>query len=986
MRHAICALTIAILIFGGRIVSAQGTTGTITGRALDSQGLPVPGVTVTATGPQGAKTAVTDSDGRFSFPFITPGTYAVRMELQGFKTIEQGNVVVKLGQTVDLPLKLEVGGMNERVTVTAAPPLIDSTSTTAGAVISSDMLERVPVGRRISDTLYLAPGVSSGGSVGQANPSMSGGSGLENQYVIDGVNVTNQGYGALGSYSIVFGSLGNATPFDFIKDVEIKTAGYEAEYGQSTGGVVNVVTKSGSNDLRGSLFGYSQPDKTEGTWTQVQTPNGTVQTLGTHTYDGGAEGGGPIVRGRAFFFGAIDPSRDVRTFEAPADFPLLSLGGVDRIRDSVTYAAKGTVQLNGINRLEVSFFGDPSKGLMGPQRSSALLNQTTAGFSSLTYGGHNQTVRYEGAPVKNFLVEAFYARAENKIAETPSVDSWQVTDFTVRPNVTTGGIGFYEPGNRSVNQQASVKATNLIGGHQIKYGFEYNHANWQQFSNYTGPTFTAPNGQQTATGATISVISDPTYGQIYRVTRARFTPGPTTTQNYETFFVQDVWRVGNRLTINPGLRYEQQTLNGDVITGFQLKNNWAPRVGATYDPTGDGKTKIYGNWGRFYSRMPNDLAARALSAEVSITRADYFDAGLTQAIPDGTLAGGQSTHLALSGAAAGDTIDPNTKMSYIDEFVVGFEREIMPNTSFGARWIHRRTGRVLEDVANCPLVGYFLDSTSDACSSVQYILTNPSSSTPINPAAVAADPDLAGVSFADPVHKYDAVEITLNRRLSNHWSALASYRWSRLRGNFEGFYRDDNGQSDPGISSLYDFPQNDPTYTSIGVPQFGFEGDIRYLGDPNGILPLDRPHQIKLVGNYMWRDLNVGVALNAGSGAPLTPLTTNPYYTNGGEIPTAPRGSGIQTVDGFKTRTPFQSDFDLQAAYDFKLGGNRRLTVLADIFNLFNQQIVTNYDNFTSLSFGAGPNPNLGYPVSEILAGPQYQTPRVVRFGARFMF
>src|SRR5581483_3395547 len=280
------------------------------------------------------------------------------------------------------------------------------------------------------------------------------------------------------------------------------------------------------------------------------------------------------------------------------------------------------------------------------------------------------------------------------------------TDFTVRPNVTTGGIGFYEPGNRSVNQQASVKATNLIGGHQIKYGFEYNHANWQQFSNYTGPTFTAPNGQQTATGATISVISDPTYGQIYRVTRARFTPGPTTTQNYETFFVQDVWRVGNRLTINPGLRYEQQTLNGDVITGFQLKNNWAPRVGATYDPTGDGKTKIYGNWGRFYSRMPNDLAARALSAEVSITRADYFDAGLTQAIPDGTLAGGQSTHLALSGAAAGDTIDPNTKMSYIDEFVVCFEREIMPNTSFGARWIHRRTGRVLEDVANCPLVGY----------------------------------------------------------------------------------------------------------------------------------------------------------------------------------------------------------------------------------------------------------------------------------------
>jgi anti-anti-sigma factor len=120
------------------------------------------------------------------------------------------------------------------VNVVAGPPLIDPTSTTAGAVISSDLLERVPVGRRISDTLYLAPGVSSGGTVGQANPSVSGGSGLENQYVIDGVNVTNQGYGALGSYSIIFGSLGNATPFDVIKDVEVKTAGYQAEFGQST--------------------------------------------------------------------------------------------------------------------------------------------------------------------------------------------------------------------------------------------------------------------------------------------------------------------------------------------------------------------------------------------------------------------------------------------------------------------------------------------------------------------------------------------------------------------------------------------------------------------------------------------------------------------------------------------------------------------------------------------------------------------------------
>ena len=122
---------------------------------------------------------------------------------------------------------------------------VDTTSTTIGATLDSETLSRLPVGRRFSDTLYLVPGVSTGGSVGVANPSVGGSSGLENQYVIDGVNITNGGYGALGSYSIVFGSLGNGTPFDFMEEVQVKTGGYEAEFGQATGGVINVITKSG---------------------------------------------------------------------------------------------------------------------------------------------------------------------------------------------------------------------------------------------------------------------------------------------------------------------------------------------------------------------------------------------------------------------------------------------------------------------------------------------------------------------------------------------------------------------------------------------------------------------------------------------------------------------------------------------------------------------------------------------------------------------
>ncbi len=158
---------------------------------------------------------------------------------------------------------------------------------------------------------------------------------------------------------------------------------------------------------------------------------------------------------------------------------------------------------------------------------------------------------------------------------------------------------------------------------------------------------------------------------------------------------------------------------------------------------------------------------------------------------------------------------------------------------------------MLEDVTPFPIVAANLGI--EGAEAVDYTLTNSSTDTP-----TAGD---LGAAFEKPIHNYDAVEFTLDRRFANNWGVQASYRWSRLRGTFEGFYRDDNGQSDPGITSLFDFPTNDPSYTAIGVPQFGFRGDIRFLGKlGEGPLPLDRPHQVKVYGNYAF---NFG--LNAGA-------------------------------------------------------------------------------------------------------------------------
>ena len=174
---------------------------------------------------------------------------------------------------------------------------------------------------------------------------------------------------ALGSYSIMFGSLGNATPYDFIKEVQVKTGGYEAEFGQATGGVVNVITKSGTNQFSGSAFGYAQPIGLEASWTQYQSTNGSVNTtVRRRTATSASKAGGPVVRDRLFFFGAIDPAlADARRSRRRPGFPLASLGEVDRATaDDVLCGERRPCSSNSAHRIDASFFGDPSHGDIGP--------------------------------------------------------------------------------------------------------------------------------------------------------------------------------------------------------------------------------------------------------------------------------------------------------------------------------------------------------------------------------------------------------------------------------------------------------------------------------------------------------------------------------------------------------------------------------------------------------------------------------------------
>jgi hypothetical protein len=616
---------------------------------------------------------------------------------------------------------------------------------------------------------------------------------------------------------------------------------------------------------------------------------------------------------------------------------------------------------------------------MGPQRdlllsASPLLRVDTSAFSEITYGGHNQTFRYSGVMSDNWFVEGSFARAVNKIEEVPSVDTWNVLDLTVSPSVRSGGVGAYEIGNDGKNYQYQAKSTHLVGSHQVRYGLMYEDIKYDNTNDRTGPPITLSDGTQTVTGAEVQILADDNFGKIYRVTRANTDNIRQTEQQYLSFFVQDKVDIGNRVTVSAGVRYEQQKLVGgelcpdqpDSRCNFKWDGNWAPRLGVIIDPTGEGRAKVYGNWGRFFAKIPNDLAARALDADAGITRGDYFDAGLTQPVPDGVDALGTTVHLVYAGLSPA-VFDPDSKSTYLDEIVAGFEFEAVPEMNLGVRYLYRDMPRILEDVGTAAMVDYFTGAVSP---DVEYFLTNPNPDTP------SASP---GASFEKPIHKYHAVEFTMDKRFSDNWAVLGSYRWSQLTGYFEGFFRNDNGQSDPGITSLFDFPTNDPSYTEVGVPEYGFSGDIRFLGElGEGPLPNDRTHQFKLYGTYaLDSGLSLGAGLNIGSGSPLTPFAANPLYESDGEIAAAPRGDGIETPDGFRERADTQFDVNLHADYSFSFG-SQRLVLIADVFNLFNTQYATSYVQDLELAFLA-PDPDYGRAWN-------YADPLTMRVGARFEF
>lgn len=1074
---ATAMLALCLSLFATSVMAQTSTTGNIEGQVVDAAGAAVPGVTVTVTSPNliRAQTATTDSEGRYRILNLPPGRYTVTIEESGgFGKYEQPNVEVNLSKTSNVTATLQPKGTAITVDVTASSgAAVDTNANTGGTNVSTDQFSNFPTQRTVNSLYTIAPTATRSGlrdaSGRERDPSVGGASGPENNYILDGVNTTDP----------AFGGSGANLPFEFVQEVEIKTGSYGAEYGRATGGIFNVITKSGGNEFRGDAFGFFT---TKGLVRETKNfPFTGAAPNGFSEIDAGVDLGGPIIKDRLWFFGAFNPQRRENSY--------LTQSLRQEVENKVTtpfYAGKLTWAVNDANTFTFSTFGDFTK-VEGFLATGALINVSGYGADPESFlgtqetGGHNYAFRLNSSIRPTWIAEFSFGlhfqrantiplgsqfdvplvtdnfsilRADGTVANltqtgvnfipvltipaTPPPGSTPQTfnttgnlDFVLSPggslqrNFVRQGFGLFSNQDRN-RYEFAVRMQNIWGRQTFKYGFEWNRNLYDINTASTGPdqTFANPRGLSLATSdnlatngfrvtntffvcttrtiAGVPTIVCPNATSLDRanqlvtggpggtslvpgfaaaaqgaLTQAEFFNNPflirsntavrdfqlfaDTKTDVESFYVQDDIKVTRSLQLNLGLRWDYQQASGNGVSYLKLNDftdNLQPRVGIIWDFTGKGKGKLFANYARYVEApLPLDVNVRAGSSESQIDK--NFRVNLAGA-PAGSivLPGIRANFTTGAGFGVGAVnlgseptpIDFDLKPQTVNEFTAGIEYEVAKDIALGFRGIYRPQGSVIED-------GSFDDGD-------HYFLFNPGESETERLACGF------GQCFGRARRYYRALEFTATKRFSNNYQFIASYVFSSLIGNYEGLFRNDNGQSDPNITSLFDL-------TSL-------------LANTYGRLPNDRPHQFKFNGSYQtpWK-LLVSGNFYVQSGVPFNALIPHPVYGNN-EGFLVPRGTAIIPGDfpggikGGDNRGPLTWNLDLGAYYPIQFGENRQLRFQVDWFNVTNSQRAVTTDQTFQITSGASGVPNVPNPFFG--SGLIFQFPSALRLGVKFQF
>ncbi len=928
---------LVVLGLSGAPALAQ-TTGSIEGTVSDSNGGFLPGVAVDikSTALLGTRSVVTDASGRYRFPAIPPGIYTVSAALSGFTKAEKTNVRVALGGTATVAITISVS-IKEEVVVTGEAPVVDTTTTTAGTAYTAAVMSKLPLGRNYADVVRQQPGVQedSGETQGRSLAlSIYGSTSAENLFLIDGVNTTN----------VIKGFQGKAINSEFVEEVEVKTGGYQAEFGRNTGGVVNVITKQGGNEFHGGLFGYFENASTRSEVKVETTPDfsqsGDAQLSNDFPkntrLEGGASLGGYIVKDRIWFFGAynkVNTDRNTRPLDgvvAGQEFP--------QEFDSDLYSGKLTFRLGPATDIQATVFADP-------QLNSGSLTDVPSSTNPNTYLGEREIGGTDYALKINQLLGTWGllavqgGRHEDQFLTTVP-DVQRTVDRTANvlygdPVTVLGGPGaVFGPtvNNGSTRDQVRGSLSLFLGRHEVKVGGDYQKEITSGSTYYPGQSQTQiypcrPGVANYDCDLSKAPFADTAAGRIQVYYQHRFyTPSgtdlnPLVASPFEvpnelySFFAQDEWKVLPNLVINAGIRYDdQQVFKGDGSLAFDLKNQWSPRIGFSWDFLNDGSSKAYGSWGRFHYATPTDLNVRVFTANTQVYTNNYSTTSLDQdpAAP--------RNRLIQVGSVEGEPVDPGMKASYQDEFTIGLEKAISQTFSLGVKYTNRSLGRTIEDRcdldASDPLNNFnscaLFNPGSDGPAASGVVATCNNTGNPYD--ETAGECTSPGVPVGDAIRKFQGFELVARKRIGESFWAQASYLYSKFEGNYSGAIRTASGQTDPGINADFDYYQfNENAY---------------------GRLDLDRPHQFRATGTYTFP---FGLTTSAGfyvrSGVPYSRLGWfNDFYPD--LLYLEQRGTA--------GRTPTEWDADLSLSYDWKLGGVT-ITPQLYVFSLFNNQIVTEY-------------------------------------------
>ncbi|MBK8809754.1 MAG: TonB-dependent receptor [Acidobacteria bacterium] len=640
---------------------SQGSTGSITGIVSDSTGAVVPNATVTLTsqGTNQTQTTTTSGDGIYKFVLLQPGKYSVKTTASSFAD-QTLDVEVQVGRTTDANFTLGASGVSAQVEVTAEG--VQATTSNFDAVQNETAIQNLPInGRRFQDFVTLTPTAQVDPSRGQIT--LSGQRGINTNINVDGVDYNQPFFGGVRG-----GERSNSAftiPQESIREFQVVAAGYSAEFGRSSGGIVNAVTKAGDNNLRGTLFYLLRPEQfakankfADALYEQrlsqitVNGVTGVDATLAPTQHQFGGSIGGPIVKDKLFFFGSYEQQR----FRAPRQVLYGNLVGVvptvsqteafnfyrsnevpfQQTNDA--YAALGRIDwnINDSNRLNVRYSYSNNNAKNAVSTGETALDPTTT--NSLSTNG---TEKNNNNIIVAQLVTNFAPTVVNEFKFQWAREERPRIPNAIAANINTA-VGVYGTRNFLPTTQFDKRLqfvdsmTWISGNHTVKFGGEFSNIyasqefGFNQTGVYTFSGLTSTTGILDAVGTTRTA----SFLGRFDTTTARYNQQIGNLQAAYSvrelaFFAQDSWRVSSKLTLNYGLRFEKQfnpsaeanntpvidlikntplpLFGGKTIDPTQIpdsQNQWGPRVGFAYDPKGDGKTVIRGFAGVYYARTP----------------------------------------------------------------------------------------------------------------------------------------------------------------------------------------------------------------------------------------------------------------------------------------------------------------------------------------------------------------------------------------------